>query len=155
MPDIYSDSIEVRKDGNLLFTNTIGKVQTIKNIQTFLFCTGYTYKNIELIWIGICPQYSFRRFKPVVDIGHNRGVYLLMMMYYIKQLHWRWNRFRIQDSACLVEYIWSEDIICSWFPVSQLGCSEYECREMAVLVSPNGRRRTIINLRRNSPGLQQ
>jgi hypothetical protein len=139
MPDIYSDSIEVRKDGNLLFYKHDWERSDDKKIyKHFYSVLDMHTKNIEQYELAYAPQYSFGEFKPVVDIQHNRVIMPAYDDVVYKTTTEGETIFEFRIALFDLNTFDLKILSVRDFPVSQLGCSEYECEEMAeVLVSPN------------------
>ena len=59
LPDILGKSLQIRKDGNLLFYRTDSEHKQHKSIPPFLFCIGCNKLRRNRIRIGLCSAICF------------------------------------------------------------------------------------------------
>jgi hypothetical protein len=142
LPDVYYDSIEIRKDGNLLFYKHDWERPGDKKIyRHFYSVLDMHTKNIEQFELVYPPQFSFGEFKPVVDIEQNR---VIMPAY--DDVVYKTNTegetvFEFRIAIFDLNTFDLKIVSVRDFPKDQLGCSEYESEEMAeAFLSPDRNR---------------
>ncbi len=133
LPDIYNESLQIRKDGNLLFYKHdwehVDKIKIYKHFYSVLDPNVMTIEQFEL---PFAPQFSFNESKPVVDIKNNS-----VIMPAFGDVAFKTNSSGETVFECLIVLLDLNTfeilqlLSVRDFPKNQLGCTEYDGEEMA------------------------
>lgn len=145
--DIYGNSLDIRKDDNLLFyKHDWERVNGIKTYKHFYSMLDLNTRTIEQFELPYAPQFSFGEFKPVIDTANNR---VIMPAY--EDVVTKANaldevlfEFRI-IMFDLNTFVRTNLVSVRDFSKNQLGCSLYECEQMATLFLASERNKDYTN----------
>jgi len=147
LPDIYKNSIALRKDGSLLFYfhdwNRIDGIKIFKHFYTVLDINSMSFSKFEL---PFAPQFSYHEFKPVIDIENNRVIFPAYDDIVVKPLDKGEPLFEYKIVLIDLNTFEIQQILSVRdFQKNQLGCSEYDCDEMANQFLSEERSKNYIN----------
>lgn len=75
LPDVYKNSMEIRKDGCLLFyKHDWERIEDKKVFKHFYSVLDLEAQKLNQFELAFAPQFSFGEFKPVIDIENNRAI---------------------------------------------------------------------------------
>ena len=141
LPDIYGDSMEIRKDGCLLFyKHDWERINNKKVYRHFYSVLNPETQKQDQFELPYAAQFSYGEFKPVIDIENNRTIIPLYddvpnktsasgeVVFEYRIALFDLNTFEITHALSVRD-----------FPINQLGCSESECEEMSELFQSSER----------------
>jgi hypothetical protein len=147
LPDIFSRSLQIRKDGCLLFYkhdwSYINDQKVYKHFYSVLNMETKTMNQYELPY---APQFSFDEFTPVLDTVKNIGILPAYDDVTYKGTASGEIRFEFRIFLFnLTNFEPLHVLSVRDFPAYQLACSAYECEEMAELFLSSIRNKAYIN----------